>query len=730
MIFGEGCCCGGIECKDCFLGVDSSATQVTGPCCMNLGGNLSLRMPRPAFSNSDHAIVCGELTGPCFHYFNNRSPAQAEMKVKYTKYNSFFAATPNRRLWPPKCHSISGSDEAIDCDHTTDALWGCCVYQTAAGCLSCSDNDECSDYTYSWQGTQAAFWDCNVIGTTENAYYHFSGDENSQQRIPTCDSEQQHLTNAYSYLYELATKYPNYYEGGGGNTVNNIWHDGLSGNWNKLQDSLLAYIHLENWWQFDSGTPADPRPSGACGGGVHDPGDVLEEDGTWGYDSAGSWQWLCRVPKYFIFACSGAPLFYWDLIDARNKGFITDSEVEEVIAAIGGANGNGTAEFDPSVDCDPLPQAVMMKLWNSGHIKTTTYPNADPPEAIVRKNVNGCPPSNPNCGAPRIPQEPYGPGYWNDFFFQARPGGWTWVCADPPGTGPEWESLIPQVPKLCTDGGSACGALLHATAGGGVCGSDTVCMTAAPIPNCIACYPTPPAYVPAEACGASGVPAQPVAILNPCDGSDNCESLGLPGNAGCCGTPAVYGHCSAGEDGIDYDPNNPESYCVYNTATGQCDGMIFQYDSYQFESGDADPATPLSTTGRTTKCAQSVTAILTRCKDDCDWDATAVNDVNGIGDCVGITSESIFADGDVTLHGPRYHLHHDTACDISCYAKEKGVPVSTYLCDGAIAYSGPGSGCGDCGCATYMCIQCGITGQNRGSTTTFNQGHIEGDCAS
>jgi hypothetical protein len=105
------------------------------------------------------------------------------------------------------------------------------------------------------------------------------------------------------------------------------WKNGnaLSGTLGRLDRQILGIVYFERWWRIAQGTAdcneyrivvpdctKDPVTGDySCSGGPAVQGDDL-------------------VPKWWIHACSGVPLFDFDLTDAVGRGLITSTEADDV----------------------------------------------------------------------------------------------------------------------------------------------------------------------------------------------------------------------------------------------------------------------------------------------------------------------------------------------------------------------------------------------------------------
>lgn len=102
----------------------------------------------------------------------------------------------------------------------------------------------------------------------------------------------------------------------------------------------LAIVHFERWWKIAETCESQHRiyiPN--------DPGNCVNSN---------------LVPKWWIFACSGIPLYAGDLIDAVRFGVISAQEADDVITALGPG-------------CDHPSQATLRKLANAGYLRANDW---------------------------------------------------------------------------------------------------------------------------------------------------------------------------------------------------------------------------------------------------------------------------------------------------------------------------------------------------------------------
>ncbi len=240
-----------------------------------------------------------------------------------------------------------------------------------------------------------------------------------------------------------------------------------------LFGQLLCVVHMEHWWKISD-------CSGAVTPELHAPNDP---------ETPVSFQ--CMGPKRWVYACSGVPLYEFDLLDAVEKGVIDGSEFCSVMTSV-------TAQETPS-------QAILQKLWDAGYIRAKdwrpeiaeglTALKAAFPDAYTACTVPACEDidivgpvrkvywpcldatevadhtaslqaSLGDCGTvdpwegdyPADDTDPEWELYqtWlrvtKAVYFHARPGGWSWICFDPGAADEEAPDIIHRYSVSCTDG--------------------------------------------------------------------------------------------------------------------------------------------------------------------------------------------------------------------------------------------------------------------------------------
>lgn len=103
-----------------------------------------------------------------------------------------------------------------------------------------------------------------------------------------------------------------------------------------LYNHLVGVIHCEHWWELDR---CDDNPNV----------DFASE----GFPNINT---TCLVPRFWIQACSGVPVFDWEFIDAADKGYIGADELQEVWLSMAQQN--------------TPPQSILERMSAGGYFDT------------------------------------------------------------------------------------------------------------------------------------------------------------------------------------------------------------------------------------------------------------------------------------------------------------------------------------------------------------------------
>jgi hypothetical protein len=208
---------------------------------------------------------------------------------------------------PPNCTCMDYADgEAID-----DSPFGPCTIQSG-GCI-------------------APFVDCFCMGSGV-----FKNTDREGQRLSRYRKKQMEREPYYRWLLDIMC----YDEG---NVFKNPWFtvDPTTGLQQRdfngtLYNHLVGVVHCEHWWEIDR-CPQNPNVDFAA-------------DGFTNINSS------CLVPRFWIQACSGVPLFDFEFVDAVEKGYIAPGDLNEIWSAVGN-------EQTPAQD-------IMNRMSEGGYFET------------------------------------------------------------------------------------------------------------------------------------------------------------------------------------------------------------------------------------------------------------------------------------------------------------------------------------------------------------------------
>lgn len=130
----------------------------------------------------------------------------------------------------------------------------------------------------------------------------------------------------------------------------------LSATIGSLYDTFLCVVHREKWWRIPTQEPIAGDPCAPIDR-IYVPGCTQTEAGV---NCGGNvWQTTQLVPEWWIFACSGVPLFSWEVTDAVARGVLSGAEASALLADI--AN-----QLQPQ-------QATLRKLFDAGYLKLADW---------------------------------------------------------------------------------------------------------------------------------------------------------------------------------------------------------------------------------------------------------------------------------------------------------------------------------------------------------------------
>ena len=367
-----GCCCG-----KCTFGARSTDTYFGG-CIHTQSEVLKLRIPRPAgtgqkarFEVTAQAGQSCSCVGTCLTAtYCQKSPC---IEVNYTHegggtsrtYGWHYEIPADQLLWPPcdnACcgynNQSSGPDDAQCCQGSADSMCGNIAYRNFTG------------------GRLSGF----AVRAISNGNIPEISTDNTAENCEYGDTWWwlQGVSNASSsHLYRRYTTDSSGNPSAAGTTT--------------LERTLACVTHKEKWWErtYNSLSQTD-NPSAST------------------IDNAAA---SCRTPKWWVFACSGVPLYQWEIYDAYNvHGTITENEMKEIFKCVGSGAPGGSQQT-------PFSSTAMSgldKLEKAGVISTEDLGRVD--GKIIKKSMNYV----TNIGNTVT----------EDQYFYARNGGWTYACHD------------------------------------------------------------------------------------------------------------------------------------------------------------------------------------------------------------------------------------------------------------------------------------------------------------
>lgn len=309
------CCqCDKAECKGCMQGA------VMGPdagCCPSKNESLIFEYSRPESKNN--SPCCRSTFGGYQYQCCSTTKIEApNVRYSYHYVGKFFridySATGNYfrngniTTWPennlPRLCSY--------CDPSSNKANGYCDCMDYAPLQSIDDTDGDSPchIGYGGGGCIAPFQNCLCMGSGV-----FKNTNRDNQRLSHYRRKQMEREPYYRWLLDIMC-----YDGG--NIIKNPWigtneetRSPVINNTNgTLYNHLVGVVHCEHWWELDR-CPQNPNVDFAAEG----------------FPNVNS---SCFVPRFWIQACSGVPVFDWEFIDAVEKNHLGEGDLTEVWSAI------------------------------------------------------------------------------------------------------------------------------------------------------------------------------------------------------------------------------------------------------------------------------------------------------------------------------------------------------------------------------------------------------------
>lgn len=338
--FAQSCCCGDPGCeKDCIWG-----TEIESGCC-HKDDTLLFWAERPLYTQKTHT-GCFVGFGPSQRfkeYCCTRTYGQEGAVQAIYHYHSCWW-----RCIPVDIEGIKAFDGLAEMcppatcqiDPSTGAQTPCYPYINCSPSIPCSGQGCCNDPTYNFQP-----WNNNCLDCCENC---------NDQGMSVWRRKRMAVTDQWKWIVEAVCHKNGQALGSGADCDTISYSGGSFSNCTRLgglnaAHQMIAVVHFERWWRI-----AD-CPEGSR---IYVPGC---SPGVGGFNCGGN---LCNsvnlVPKWWIFACSGVPLYAGDLIDAVRFNVITSAEATQLLEDLFGT-------------CTHPDQAVLKKLAVAGYIRANDW---------------------------------------------------------------------------------------------------------------------------------------------------------------------------------------------------------------------------------------------------------------------------------------------------------------------------------------------------------------------
>lgn len=489
-------CEGTVKCQSCLTG---AAITATGACCQSGQEMLVFEIERPGDANGG-GECCPQTTPLCparKRCCVTIEQEEEDIRFLYEYYDQYFRIDYKaKRDFPPLCSYCDQTSLPVsNCDPSIDPGEEMCLPGCNQGPPQC----------------QSSF------GQPEGCRCQGSGakfDISYSKLMPLYRKKRMEELEYYQWLIDIIC-----YDGG--NIIANPWFIAIgepgsqSAQWvqghpqaGSLYNRLIGVVHCEHWWKLVQGDCQNPEH------GKDGPLLAPAGSGNWGTEPVNT---SCITPLYWIYACSGVPLFDFDITEAIDKGFfqgddaaiflqyVTNEETppqslmrklaEAKLTITGDWRLDAIAELqelkgrtytknaysDVNIDeCDDYEHflgPVRKRYWRPNQNLIGLPP--DPAFLDPRKCRNATPAKNMQFPFFR---DPWGGNYppapnqnstpeqiqeyedyltWRDsqwLYLHARPGGWDWVCAgycdsDVPGT---CSVLKPDLPRRFMSSAISC----------------------------------------------------------------------------------------------------------------------------------------------------------------------------------------------------------------------------------------------------------------------------------
>lgn len=334
-VIGSRCCCGpssGTCQKDCIW-----QSEIESGCC-HKADTLLFWASRPGYSNKTN-VGCTSGFGPgiryqefcCTRFTEELPPVQAI----YQFFDCYYRCQKVTDLQPLDTFGVS---EMCPTDFCISENPGTCgQYDNCAFGTCCNDNTPGNLYT---SNTLACCASCNDLGMSQWRKERMACPNNEQWNWMV-EAICHKSGNALGSSVDCDTITS------GASSWSNC--DRLAAISSISPNQILCVVHFERWWQI-ANCPAGTR--------VYVPGCTQVPGGG---DCGGiAFSTNQLVPKWWIFACSGIPLYAGDLIDAVRFGVITADERDDFLTKLFGTNTHPD-------------QITLKKLADAGYIRSDDW---------------------------------------------------------------------------------------------------------------------------------------------------------------------------------------------------------------------------------------------------------------------------------------------------------------------------------------------------------------------
>jgi len=230
-------------------------------------------------------------------------------------------------------------------------------------------------------------------------------------------------------------EYEHYTLGGGTNVA-------FQGRYNRLGRTLLAVFHQEIWFRACEKYPSDiPEALG----------DAPEQEEI--NDALEGAIWKCRAPEWWAYACSGIPIYSWEVRKMVDAGLISSAQELDFFQSVYAntpiertALGRQTLETFETRHWNDVDQSKGLSLLGIrdwvGYTQANGVDVPDSQRKIIRKDLYQ---SKGGQGG-----VPFSDRIVEDEFYYGRNGGWAHICRKPKAgnyTANDVINDMPQVPR-------------------------------------------------------------------------------------------------------------------------------------------------------------------------------------------------------------------------------------------------------------------------------------------